>query len=314
MAVVPIGSKVEDRSQAFAEVFCATLPHTDHGKWGACGQYLAAQVTRPPEVPATLSTNLKVMVVGGAFSECFETKQLHVFQDGIEHLENAHGVDVGPPVPTGGTATPEANAIVIAEHLRNNPGDYVAVGHSKGAVDLMTAIQLHDIARQRIKAVVSVAGAIGGTRLADLGVTLGIFGFKDAVRRAGLGRCKIVDHGGISSLRRETRYQALRDWRPPASLRSYSLVAVSSHDRTSAPLHTMWERLEVYSRDQDSHIVAEEAVIPGSEYLGIAKADHWAVALPMSEHHLTKKRVDHNAYPRRALLEALVRYVVARAP
>jgi hypothetical protein len=160
---------------------------------------------------------------------------------------------------------------------------------------------------------VSVAGAIGGTRLADLGVTLGSFGFRDAVRRAGLGNCKNVDHGGIGSLNRGIRYQALRDWRPPASLKTYSLVAVSPRDRTSAPLHTMWERLEIYSIDQDSHIVAEEAVIPGSGYLGIAKGDHWAVALPMSEHHLTKKRVDHNAYPRRALLEAIVRYASARA-
>jgi hypothetical protein len=77
-------------------------------------------------------------------------------------------------------------------------------------------------------------------------------------------------------------------------------------------LDTMWQTNAIHSIDQDSHIIAEEAVIPGSEYLGIARGDHWAVALPMSEHPKTQKKVNKNKYPRDALLEAIVRYVTAR--
>jgi hypothetical protein len=312
IALVPFGSTVTDRSKPFAETFCAALPHTDDGRWGACAPYLETQVPPPAPVSSEIQTPLKVMLVGGAFSECFENKNLFVYDHSLEHLRK-HGVVFGERLHVGGTNTPEENAKTIAKYLDTYPGDYIAIGHSKGAVDLMAAIQGHDNARRQIKALVSVAGAIGGSRLADLGVKLGIQGFQTAVRDSGLGRCEIVDHGGIDSLSRKVRYEALRQWHPPPSLRTYSLVAVSSKQKTSKPLQTMWQRNAYYSIDQDSHIIAEEAIIPGSELLGIVNADHWAVALPMSEHPLTRDKVDRNPFPRTALLEAIVRYVSAAA-
>jgi hypothetical protein len=62
-------------------------------------------------------------------------------------------------------------------------------------------------------------------------------------------------------------------------------------------------------------MVAEEAVIPGARFLGIAKGDHWALALPLSEHQNPEigRKVDRNRYPRIALLEAIVRYLVSGA-
>ena len=312
IAVAPFGSTVTDRSKPFADTFCATLPHTA-GNWGACGAYLETQVPLPPPVSSEIKTPLKVFIVGGAFSECFDNKNLFVYDKSLDHLRE-HGVVFGERLHVGGTNTPEENAKAIAKYLDTYPGDYIAIGHSKGAVDLMAAIQGHDNARRQIKVLVSVAGAIGGSRLADLGVKLGIQGFQDAVLKSGLGRCEIVDHGGIESLSRKVRYEALRQWHPPQSLRTYSLVAVSSKLKTSKPLHTMWERNAYYSIDQDSHIIAEEAIIPGSEFLGIVNADHWAIALPMSEHPLTKDKVDQNPFPRTALLEAIVRYVTTANP
>ena len=308
MAATPIGVKVADASVRFAETFCAVLPHT--GSWDPCATYLDATVAAQPPISSAIDLKLKVMIVGGAFSECFEEPGIYIFGPSIEHLKT-HGVVFGPPVKIGGTETPEKNAKVIADYLTANDGDYLAIGHSKGAVDLMTAIQHHEIAQRRIKALVSVAGAIGGTRLADMGATLGVFGFSQALRRAGLGGCRIVDKGGIGSLKRSLRYKAMREWKPPPTLRAYSVVAVSPLERTSKPLHTMWKANQLYSIDQDSHIIAEEAVIPGSHYLGVAKGDHWAVALPMSEHPKTKTKVDWNIYPRTALLEAIVRQVAA---
>jgi hypothetical protein len=309
MAVLPFGATAVDRSAAFAETFCATLPHTDNGAWGRCGQYLDAEVSAPA-VETEIDTKLKVMIVGGAFSECFENVGIHAYGPSIEHVKT-HGVVFGPPVKTGGTATPKANAELIEQYLEANDGDYIAIGHSKGAVDLMTAIATSARARDRIKVLVSVTGAIGGTRLADLGVAIGILGFKSALRRSGIP-CDIEDHGGIESLRRDVRYRALREWAPPETLRTYSLSAVSTLEKTSKPLHTMWRTNELYSIDQDSHIIAEESIIPGSEFLGVANGDHWAVALPMSEHPKTKKHVDQNPFPRTALLESIVRYVTMR--
>ena len=313
MVVGPLSQTVTDATEAFAATFCAVLPHTDGGTWHDCARYLETTVPPQPPVSGAITTPLKVLIVGGAFSECFEKHQLYVFGESLEHLKH-HGVVFGPPLSVGGTTTPEVNAHAIAQYLHDNPGRYLAIGHSKGAVDLMTAIQTYDVARTSIRALVSVAGAIGGTRLADLGVALGILGFRDAVRSAGLGNCRIVDHGGIESLSREVRYAAMRDWRPPDTLRSYSLVGVSSLAETSRPLQTMWKRNAYFSIDQDSHIIAEESVIPGGEFLGIGKGDHWALALPMSEHPKTRKKVDRNRFPRTALLEAIVRHVAAGSP
>jgi hypothetical protein len=312
MAVVPLGGTVTDSRVAFAQMFCAVLPHTDSGSWGACAPYLDAQVTAPAPMDSPISTPLKVMLVGGAFSECFEQERLYVYGKSLAHMET-HGVVFGPRVKIGGTATPEANARAIEEYLVRNEGDYIAIGHSKGAADLMAAVATSAIAQARIKALVSVSGAIGGSRLADLGPAIGVAGFRSALRKAGID-CEIEDQGGIASLRRDVRYAALRAWKPPAALRTYSLAAVSTLERTSRPLHTMWRTNAIYSIDQDSHIIAEEAIIPGSEFIGVAHGDHWAVALPMSEHTKTKDKVDWNRFPRTALLEAIVRYVVARQP
>ena len=305
MALVPLGDKVVDRSAAFAERFCAVLPHTDGGPWDPCGTYLDAQVPTPAPFDSPIQSPLKVMIVGGAFSECFTQSGIEIYGPSIDHIRT-HGVVFGPPVKIGGTATPEANAEEIEKYLAANGGDYLAIGHSKGAVDLMTAIVLQPLAKQQIKPLVSVTGAIGGTRLADLGAAIGIIGFCSALRKAGID-CEIKDEGGIASLRRDLRYRALRAWNPPATLRSFSLAAVSRLEKTSTPLHTMWKTNAIYSIDQDSHIIAEEAVIPGSEFLGVANGDHWAVALPMSMF----PKVNWNRFPRTALLEAIIRHVAA---
>jgi hypothetical protein len=308
IAIAPLGSKVTDESRAFAETFCATLPHTDGGIWGDCATYLETRVPSQGSVTSMPVPQLRVMIVGGAFTHCFENQGIFAFNNSIDHLKS-HAVAFGPRVSIGGTDTTEANAERIAQYLNDNPGEYIAIGHSKGAADLMTAIQHHPAAQQRIKVLISIAGAIGGTRLSHGGASAGALGFRAVILSAGLGDCNIKDNGGIASLRRDVRYQALRDWNPPQTLRTYSLVAVSSREQTSGPLRGLWRLNAFYSIDQDSHIIAEEAIIPGSAFLGVAKGDHWAVALPMSEHPATAGPVNRNRFPRTALLEALIRHV-----
>ena len=58
-------------------------------------------------------------------------------------------------------------------------------------------------------------------------------------------------------------------------------------------------------------MIAEEAIIPGARFLGVARGDHWAMALPFFEHANAeyRKKVNWNRFPRTALLEAIVRYV-----
>jgi len=52
-------------------------------------------------------------------------------------------------------------------------------------------------------------------------------------------------------------------------------------------------------------------IVPGSTLMGYVNADHWALALPISRTHstVTSLFVTENAYPREALLEAVLRFV-----
>jgi hypothetical protein len=308
----PLGSVATDSAVAFGTTFCATLTHLDplHADWGACQQYLEARVAEQPPAEDEISQDWRVLIVGGLFSHCFEARKVYAFEQAMAHLWSTHHI---PAVllTVGSVDTPGHNAVQIADYLQANPGKYIAVGHSKGAVDLMAALQNHQVARTNIRALVSVAGAISGSRLVDYGAAETIAGFHQAVKDSGLGDCRIEDLGGIDSMRRADRNAFLRHWAPPESLQSYSIVGVADADHVSKPLRTMWTLESNYTLDQDSQMAAEEAILPGARFLGAAVADHWALALPFSEHADPKirARVDHNRFPRVALLEAIVRFV-----
>jgi hypothetical protein len=61
----------------------------------------------------------------------------------------------------------------------------------------------------------------------------------------------------------------------------------------------------------DGQVLFYDQVIPGSTLLGYVNADHWALAVPIARTHdmLGATFVNHNDFPREALLEALLRFV-----
>lgn len=311
VVVVPVGATVTDSAGPFATTFCATLSHIDPSGtvWGACSRYLRTSIEQ--EAPATkpIPTGLGVLVIGGIFSHCFENRDVYLFSDARDHLTRVHGIATDV-IRVSGVATPEVNANTIDTYLKQHPGNYIVVGHSKGAVDLMAALATSDAAQRQIKAFVSVAGAVYGSRLMDLGKALVIGGFQQAIDDAGLGPCEIADEGAVASLSREVRYAFNRSWAPPAGLQILSIVGVVDKDHTSGALHEARHRLGFYSQDQDSQVIAEEGIVPGAQFLGVARGDHWALALPLlGRSDLHVHHVDQNLYPRIALLEAIVRYV-----
>jgi hypothetical protein len=58
-------------------------------------------------------------------------------------------------------------------------------------------------------------------------------------------------------------------------------------------------------------VIYSDEIVPGSTLLGFVNADHWAVATPVNRSHQTlgNTLVTRNAYPREALLEAILRFV-----
>ena len=73
-----------------------------------------------------------------------------------------------------------------------------------------------------------------------------------------------------------------------------------------------WELLTAYGAIEDGQLLREDAIYPDAKYLGAALADHFAIALPFnkSKDSAIKAGMDKNNYPRSALLEAIVRFVV----
>lgn len=97
----------------------------------------------------------------------------------------------------------------------------------------------------------------------------------------------------------------------PAGPRYYSLVTYPQPERISKILQSSYNKLARLDGRNDSQMIFNDQVIPGSTLLGFVNADHWALALPITRTHATVSElfVTQNAYPREALLEAVLRFV-----
>lgn len=183
----------------------------------------------------------------------------------------------------------------------------VLIGYSKGAPDILEALAYYPEIRRRVAAVISVAGSIGGSPLANDAEQSEL-----ALLRHWPGaECGPGDDGALESLRPATRKAWLAQHPPPDEVRFYSVVAYPEPKRVSAVLKPSYNKLARIDARNDSQMLFYDQVIPGSTLLGYLNADHWALAVPIARRHemLGASFVNHNHFPREALLEALLRFV-----
>jgi hypothetical protein len=231
------------------------------------------------------------------------------FQEGQDHLRSQHGFDVELfQVPNDSS---EANAKRIADHVREKmAGDarkYIVIGYSKGAPDVQVALSQEPGMASSVAAFVSVAGAVGGSPVVDA-LPASLQKYTTMLK---LGNCEGDIAAATRSLRRDVR-QAFLAAHPSTPAPSYSIVATSDPTNTSKALLEAWRLLSVYDPRQDSQLTASDATVPGSKFLGAARADHLAIALPFDKTKDSEilKFIDHGRFPRAALLESIVRFVV----
>jgi hypothetical protein len=158
-----------------------------------------------------------------------------------------------------------------------------------------------------VAAFVTVAGAVGGSPIADfLPAQLDRY-----MQMMKFGNCKGDVSTGFKSLRRDVRKAFLASYPNPV-VPTYSVAAVSDATNTSRMLLESWKLLSVYDSKQDSQLTRQDSIVPGARYLGTARADHLAVGLPLEKlaDQSMLSFLDHGKYPRAALLESLVRYVI----
>jgi len=300
---------IVDGRAGFRPLFCDSLeenPEVDGPPVG-CDFWLhrlddepaAAELQRPPT-----STPMQVLLVSGAFSECFG-KYARPFNSAVDPLrDRGYRVDT---IMVGGRSGTEHNARQIAEYLEAwpvQPGmPLVLVGYSKGTSDILQFLIDFPEYAQQVDAVVSVAGSVGGSSLAD--EFDGLYEFLFSHLPA--GHCPPGDGDVLHSLRTDVREQWLRENQLPADIDYYSIVAFTTHERVARALVASWEILLKHSRRNDGQLLAHKALIPNSTVLGYLNADHWAVALDIEDESplLAHRDVDAQ-FPHFALLQAIL--------
>ena len=96
-----------------------------------------------------------------------------------------------------------------------------------------------------------------------------------------------------------------------AGLRYYSLATFPDPERISRALRSSTKKLGRVDARNDSQLIFYNELIPGSTLMGFINADHWAIAVPIARTHphVGGMLVNENAFPREALLEAVMRFV-----
>ncbi|MHC4966194.1 MAG: esterase/lipase family protein [Planctomycetota bacterium] len=253
-------------------------------------------------------TPLRFAFVPGLFGECVQDS-VGLFSYAREHVEE-HGYRTDIIVVSGRSSS-EHNAGQIREAVmaaEPAPAErLVLVGYSKGAVDSLTAVTEHPEIRDRVAAVVSICGPIGGSPIAD-----GLDGLLlDLLENLNVPGCPVGDGGAIDSLRRSTRQAWLAEHELPGSIRYYSVAAFADRRNTSSILQSNYDQLAMIDPRNDSQVIFSDAVIPGGTLLGYVNVDHWGAAMPFSRDLSLASGtvVDRTAFPREVLLEAVIRFV-----
>ena len=306
---------IVDKRARFREIYCAVLEARrelpDHR---SCDEALTrvgdepAGTARPVDLGPSNRRLVAAMVPGLGF-ECFEkwleppgTAAAHVRQFGYDQVV----------IKVDALSGTETNARQIRDALLAMPAEpgpprLVLLGYSKGAPDILEALVTYPEIRSRVAAVVSLAGAIGGSPLANDAKQ----SQADMLRHFPGSTCESGDAGAVESLRPATRRAWLATHPLPKEIRYYSLVTFPRPERISSVLKSSYRKLARIDPRNDSQVIFYDQVIPGSDLIAYVNADHWALVVPVGRSHTTigSMFVTENAYPREALLEAVLRFV-----
>ena len=287
----------------------------------------------PPAVAAAFKArapSTSVLIVGGLFGDCLGPLAVP-FGDGVIRASGVsldegyrQYADLGLQsirfVPVPGRASSEANGRLVAEAIRaeamrQDVQRIVVVGYSKGLVDALHALALLQRdggVPSKLTALVTVAGAVMGTPLADFYQPV-----YDAISPwVTPFACTPSQGGDMDSLTRRARIAWLVANPPPAGPAYYSIVAHAPLDEMAPPLRVTARQLATIDPRNDGQLIAADAVLPASTLLAEARADHWDVAIPRDRdpNPLLRASTSGRSYPRAALFRATLKWVVAAGP
>jgi predicted esterase len=304
--------EVRDGRARFREVFCSALHERPDRKQRSCEELLHRLRDEAPSAPQAGTPpipdpRLRLVFVTGLFNDCAGVVALP-FETAVPHLRSlGYSAEV---LSVNGRSSSSFNAARIAEAVSQpTDGDQRLglVGYSKGAVDILEFMVAYPELASRVSAVVSLAGAINGSPVADIAAPF----YERSLKDLSLPGCAPGDGGALASLARPERLNWLVAHRLPPNVRYFSLVSFTRSDAVSGPLRPFAAALAEIDPRNDGQLLFYDQVIPGATLLGYVNADHWAVAVPIEEKRpaLATLVTGHNWFPRDTLVEAIALYV-----
>ena len=310
--------KVIDDRGRFREVFCRVLE--DHGQdlpdYRHCDEALRTTGHEEGGTGAAVplddsKADFLILMVPGLGWNCFED-WLDLSHSGARHVAQ-YGYEIRM-VPVDGLSGTSNNARMIRDFVNElSPEDsdrrLILMGYSKGAPDILTALVEYPELAERVDAMVSIAGAVGGSPLSE-----------DATQ-AQANMLTVVpgsqceeedgDNDAVNSLRPDVRKSWMAANPLPPGVEYYSIVTFPEEERVSWALKNSYLLLGETDIRNDTQLVIFDQFVPGSKVIAVANADHWAIAVPVARTHALfgSTLINRNDYPREAFLEALLRYL-----
>jgi hypothetical protein len=329
---------IVDARSAFATVFANELgtagdSHAESWLHGvAPGQPASATLAGNSAVArfAAHAASTSVLIVGGLWDDCVSAQSVP-FGDGIARSPERSAVeayrqydDLGLRsirlVPVPGRASSAANGQLLADAIRaeaaqSNVKRIVLIGYSKGVPDLLHALaqlQRDGGVPRNLTAVISVAGAVMGTPLADYYQSA----YEAVSPLVTPFDCTPSQGDDLASVTRRERIAWLAANPPPPGPAYYSIVAHVPLEELSPALQWPGRLLASVDPRNDGQLVAADAILPGSTLLAEARADHWNIALPLDRYpdRMVRAMAFKQSYPREALLRATLKWAIGSAP
>ena len=233
--------------------------------------------------PATLGrpgahARYRIGVVPGLLAECFDG-MIRPFAEAMDALARAGFVVHYLPVAGRGSA--DHNAAELAEKLAALPADprpLILIALSKGLPDALSLVARYPQTASSVAAIVSVAGAMNGSPLADRLNPA----FREWVSALPMPRCRRGDGEEFEDLRREVRLAWWQRHRTAVTAPVFSLVTTPRPDRLSPILKEMYDKLAEIEPRNDGQLIWYDQLVPGGYLLGYVNADHWSIAVAPS--------------------------------
>lgn len=316
MRVPAIQRPEQDKRGRFEEIFCTVL----EARKETIPDYLPCKeaittLEQTPEgsgSPVNLGVSqysLRAIFIPGLGRDCV-SEWLAEENTVADHLRQFGYQWFSPTINGLGSGGQNAKLIrdmVMSISSMDENRDLILIGYSKGATDALMALTQYPEIQPRITAMVSVSGAIGGSPLAN-DISNGALNLLELFPGA---TCQADKEGALADLQPSTRQAWLSHNPLPANIAYYSLISYPTPDKISSALKVSYNKLSKVDARNDGQIIFYDQFIPNSYLVGYLNADHWAISTAIARTHklIGSTFANHNAFPREAMYEAILRLV-----